>query len=336
MITTVILSLIIVVHLFYIIRYYRFSRKLSKTPYFNEALDGVYVKFYGEVKPENNLKSPGENIECEFYNFKATGLREVKRKAPASGYDTILKPLYREISNKPILLIDQNGKEVYVSTRITKQNSVVALKINKVLNRTSDWILEQKKEPLYNDFEYLTSFIKKDDKFTVYGKLVKQKNKFIISDTYNSKFPFIMFLGNFLSFGSFYKNNFINRFVSLILAIVSLSFIRYVSDWNLLMLIPVLIILYVGVLRFIKGFFFIFKSDLGLSYHEKEKKSSLWGISFMIIIGIVIAYWVAWENDYEGFDYDDYAPSYLSGSYYSSGLRGSGSSFRNRGFGSGK
>jgi len=344
MITTVVLSIIIFIHLFAILKYYRFSKKLDKTPFYNRALVGMYVKFKGKIKSVNNLKVPITDTDCEFFRFKVTGFRSVKIKSPGKGYETIVKPLYREVSEEPFLLTD-NNQEVWVASSVNKADAGSAFKINKEITSSVQPKEGYPSEAMYSNYDYEAEYLSADDNITVYGKLIQKDDKFIITDTFSPKFPFIIFIGDYLSLGSFYRKNFKNRALSVIIATMLLIYVNLFQGFNFLLLFFIAVVLYIGIIRISKSLSLIFKSNLSKS--EKEARGKTIGSIVVFIIISIFGFFVflsvedeSYNSNYSSSHSTTYhSTSYSSGGSYSSSgstLKNSGTSFRNRSYGSGK
>ena len=236
--------LLVIFELFLLILYqsykfykvYKLSKRLYQTPFYNRALEGIYVKFIGKVAKLNQLKTPIFNTKCEFYHFVIKGVLQVKRKKPHKSYKFVTKTLNQEISSE--FLLQNNTQEIYVKPDKKNLKNSTKYKIRDESKRTTtalkkEFIFDKK----YKKYLYRSLFLQEGDIVTVYGRLIKKDNKFIITDTYNKKLPFIIFRGDYTSFGKFYNKSFFYRLFMIIFYLFLLSNLEMIRGVEILFLI---------------------------------------------------------------------------------------------------
>ncbi len=231
--------LIALVNIYYFYFFYKKSIFFYKVPYYNKALKGVYVKFVGKVEKHNKLKTPIYHNECEYYKFKIKALWEVKAPKPQKGYITESKPLGNGYSDKNILISD-GSKKVFVTSKIP-DGKMAKLEINEEVIDSKSSLKGYKKNKKFQIYRYFHKYLKAGDLITVYGVLLKENDKFIISNTNNEKLPFMMFLGNKTNFKDFYYLELIEKSIT-VLIIITLYLLGLPNSYNQYTLIMFLLI----------------------------------------------------------------------------------------------
>jgi len=227
-----------------------------KTPFYNKALVGVYVKFYGKVLEHNKLKTPIHTRNCESYRFKVTARWDVKAPKPSKGYVTEIKPLGKGNSEEPFLM-SGNNKEVFIDSSIIPSNFARFNLKQEVIDQGMP-LAGFPSAPKYTTYRYINNYVEAGDTFTVYGRLIEKDGKFIITNTNKGKMPLIVTKENKLPFGSFYYTNFIDTGISIIFVLLSLftHFLWYMFMYtNVFVIGIIMILLSLGVLTVFKKIF---------------------------------------------------------------------------------
>ncbi len=210
------MGFLVLINIYYLYFFYKKSMFYYKTPYYNKALVGMYVKFKGIVEDYNKLKSPIDGKICEYYKFKLKALWSVKAPSPSKGYITETKPLRMGHSQKMIRVHDANSK-VLVDSEIP-DGKIGKYKIRKVITDYNNPIDGFPSAAKYKTYRHINNYIEAGDTITIYGRLIKKKNgDYVITNTKHPRMPFVIYLGDMLKFAAFYKYEFIDKFVTIII-----------------------------------------------------------------------------------------------------------------------
>lgn len=196
-------------------------KKYRKTPFFNQALIGLYVKIVGKVISPNRYKTPRVYTNVAFYRFVIFGYRQVKRKKPGIGMEEISTILHREISDS-FEIQNQNNQKVFVEIKGSPTNKSVIFNLKQESLRSETPITNhefnsKKSEKNYTHYDYIADTLKQHDTITVYGRVIKKDDRFVITTTDNLKLPLRIEAGEQLfTKKEFYKKE-RRRFVFLVL-----------------------------------------------------------------------------------------------------------------------
>jgi len=182
---------------------YNQYQKFSATPYANEALAGCYVKFMGKVVSQDRHKRPHTQQDAAFYQFHVLGYRKIKRKKPQSGFHEFPTNLYSESSGE-FVLQDRNNQRVTVALDIPKLEKSSIINIRKETYKSQTLLDgyhydQSKLNRNYNYYNYTSNYLKQHSVVSVYGRLVKKDNGYIITNTYRKAMPLRIELGDQLS-----------------------------------------------------------------------------------------------------------------------------------------
>lgn len=210
------LGLVFFINIYHIYFFYKKSLFFYKTPYYNKALLGMYVKFLGKIDAYNKLKDPISNGIYEFYKFKIKALWSVKAQSPSKGYITETKPLGMGHSRKPFKVSDST-RSILVDSEIP-DGKIGKYRIKTRTTDSSTPIEGYPSAEKYETYRHINNFLEAGDLVTIYGRLIqKEDGTHIITNTKSSKMPFIVFLGDKLKFAAFYKFQFVDKILSLII-----------------------------------------------------------------------------------------------------------------------
>lgn len=177
--------------------YDRYQREKG-TPYANEALVGYYVKFSGKVAPYNYAVTPIKEKKCEFFRFKIIGERSVKAKKPSKGIHKITKLLSMQTTER--FLVKNEDMKIFVELKNDKDIKSTSYKMKTIEGLS---LTEIRKfidpDPKYTLGRYIINYLVRSDIVTIHGKLIKRGEEYIITDTYDTNYPFKIERGDQLS-----------------------------------------------------------------------------------------------------------------------------------------
>jgi hypothetical protein len=228
---TFIVSISIIGNFILIYKSYKKYKRFSATPYFNEALVGLYVKFMGKVVSSNRFKRPRTQKEAAFYQFHVLGYRKIKRKKPESGYHEVPTNLYSESSGEFILQDEKSKQKVSVALDIPKleKASMIDIKEEKLESKTLLDGYEYENGKLsknYIRFEYTSNYLKQYNSVTVYGRVIKKNDRYIITNSYNKDMPLRIELGDQLSKKALFYDQIRGKVIYTTLAFIALGWMH--------------------------------------------------------------------------------------------------------------
>ena len=177
---------------------YKRYKIITNTPYANEALVGYYVKFSGKIAPYNYKKTPIKEKECEFFRFKIIGKWSVKAKSPGTGMQQLTKLLYMKSSEK--FLVKNGDMEIFVEFENDKDIESSTYETKHLEGSKKTEISKHiELNPKYTSYQYIINYLVRGEAVTIYGKLTKRGDEYIITDTYDTDYPFEIKRGNHLA-----------------------------------------------------------------------------------------------------------------------------------------
>ncbi|MCI5137931.1 MAG: hypothetical protein D3922_05865, partial [Candidatus Electrothrix sp. AR1] len=96
------------------------ARMAQRPDRFNPGKIDCYVRFHGKMAGENRAVLPHSGKECAFYSASIVAEWETKRKKPAKGMETQLKPLCWEQSADELELVGKSDRVYIKAADFTK------------------------------------------------------------------------------------------------------------------------------------------------------------------------------------------------------------------------
>lgn len=228
----------------------------ANTPLFNEALAGYYVKFKGVVVSPNQYDIYFFQTNYAFYRLNVDGHNQVKLKKPSKGYKTVTTSIFSTISHG--FFVNNQNQNIFVEVENPKNNSTSILNIHEK-SLKSDSLLKNfdfKVEPnrQYKGYIYSGDYLKKGETVTIYGRLIKKDNRFVLTETYNQTIPLMIHLGDSIKHLPNYSTEVVDRIVSIfgLSALLTLHLMdRSLQDNYFLSFVMMIIILSIGFLKII-------------------------------------------------------------------------------------
>ncbi len=179
----------------------REKKTFRETPYFHPSMVGMYVKFYGTVATQNIRELPFDRIKCAFHITTLSGVQSFKRKAPAKGYKEV-KTVLESTSSEKVLL--KNGEQrVYLGLHSKLHTPTTVIEVNKRSKTQKKPEAEHLENRKYKNYLYESYIIKGNEPLTVFGRLLRDGEDYIITDTYSERLPFMILSGDKLTRGRY-------------------------------------------------------------------------------------------------------------------------------------
>ena len=187
-----IVLLILSIFIYNLVRLYKHHkvyRNFQNIPNLQLPLEGMFVRLEGEVLSEDKSITPITETTCAFYQLYVKASYQVKRKSPSRGYKNIIKTLYQEHSKERILI--HEAPKIFVE--IEKD---AILDINTFTQKQEEALDNYPKHAKATQYHYEEHYLEEGDEIVVFGRLVKEKQTYILKHTYSKKLPFILSLNN--------------------------------------------------------------------------------------------------------------------------------------------
>lgn len=193
-----IVGLVFFLIIWFISTIYKRYKIITNTPYANEALVGYYVKFSGKVAPYNYASTPIKAKKCEFFRLKIIGKWSIKAKSPGKGMQQLTKLLYMKSAER--FLVKNGDMEIFVEFQNEKDIKSSTYKMKTIKGSDKTEISKHiDLNPKYSSYQYIINHLVRGDMVTIYGRLAKKGEEYIITDTYDTNYPFKIERGDKLS-----------------------------------------------------------------------------------------------------------------------------------------
>ncbi|MCI5123584.1 MAG: hypothetical protein D3925_03685 [Candidatus Electrothrix sp. AR5] len=164
------------------------ARMVQRPDRFNPGKIDCYVRFHGKMAAENRAVLPHSGKECAFYSASIVAEWETKRKKPANGMETQLKPLYWEQSADEFELVGKSD-QVYIKAADFTKSWLQLRKNDKSSARCPEKARGQD-QAKYRKYHVAENFARSGDMLTAQGRLVREADgRLFIKPTGRLKFP---------------------------------------------------------------------------------------------------------------------------------------------------
>ncbi|XOF33572.1 MAG: hypothetical protein ACL93V_16475 [Candidatus Electrothrix sp. YB6] len=155
---------------------------------FNPDLIDCYVRFTGKVTEERPCRLPLSGSECVYYAALVVGERQVKKKKPSKGWETVRKPLLREQSSATLELADKDCRVHVKVEEFTKR--CLGLRSKESTQVHCPTALKSNADRKYKLYHLTEYFLFHGDSVTVQGRLsCGRDGRLFIKPTRRFEFP---------------------------------------------------------------------------------------------------------------------------------------------------
>ncbi len=163
-------------------------RMAKKPDRFSSGKIDCYVRFNGKMAAENRAVLPHSGRECAFYLASIVAEWKTKKKKPAKGMETQLKPLCREQSADEFELVGKSDR-VHIKVEDFTRSWLQLRKNEKSLTRCPEKAQGQD-QAKYRKYHVTENFARSGDMLTAQGKLIQEADgRLFIKPTGRLKFP---------------------------------------------------------------------------------------------------------------------------------------------------
>ena len=164
------------------------ARMAQRPDRFSPGKIDCYVRFHGKMAAENRAVLPHSDRECAFYSASIVAEWETKKKKPAKGMETQLKPLCWEQSADEFELVGKSNRVYIKAADFTK--SWLQLRKNEKSSTRCPEKAQGQEQAKYRKYHVTENFARSGDMLTAQGKLVQEVDgRLFIKPTGHLKFP---------------------------------------------------------------------------------------------------------------------------------------------------
>ena len=155
---------------------------------FSPDLIDCYVRFKGRITNAQTQRLPLTNSECVYYTALVVAEWQVKQKKPASGWETVRKPLLREQSSEEVELVDKHHRVYIKVEEFTK--SCLELHSREKIQARCPQPVKDKDKSKYKKYHLTEYFILHNELVTAQGRLARNRDgRLFIRSTRRLGFP---------------------------------------------------------------------------------------------------------------------------------------------------
>ncbi len=155
---------------------------------FSPELIDCYVRFEGKLMEERPCRMPLSGSECVYYAALVVGERQVKKKKPSKGMETVRKPLLREQSAKELKLADKDS-HVYIKVEEFTKSCLELRSKESAQAHCPPQVKEQEKSKC-KKYHLTEHFLLHGDSVTAQGRLALNRDgRLFIKPTRRLEFP---------------------------------------------------------------------------------------------------------------------------------------------------
>jgi hypothetical protein len=155
---------------------------------FNPDMIDCYVRFTGKVTEERPCRLPLSGSECVYYAALVVGERQVKKKKPSKGMETVRKPLLREQSAEALELTDKDTLVYVKAEEFTK--SCLGLRSKESAQAHCPPQVKEQEKSKCKKYHLTEHFLLHGDSVTAQGRLALNRDgRLFIKPTRRLEFP---------------------------------------------------------------------------------------------------------------------------------------------------
>lgn len=150
---------------------------VKNAPKFSPNLLDCYVKFKGQVKPNNNSISPLTQTNCAFYSYFVIAHWTHKKKKPEKGTEPQKRLLLQDKSADTLELVHESGHIVKLRWEdFLKLDKFHYWHTNKQKTAVCPSTCQALAEARFEQYESIENYVLADEEVMVYGKLIRESN----------------------------------------------------------------------------------------------------------------------------------------------------------------